>query len=57
LKALSGPVSTYLADRNAPGVKQLALTVQDIFIENDQRCTRSSKYSGAVYSREWSRNA
>lgn len=56
-QAFPRPAVTHLADCDTPRLQQSALSVQDVFIRNDQACTRSSTYSGAVYWREWSRNA
>jgi hypothetical protein len=51
-QTLSAKVETDLSCRQSPRLEQQALSIQDILIENNQACARSSTYSGAVYCSE-----
>ena len=51
-QTLSAKVKTNLSRRQPPRLKQQALSIKDVLIENNQACARSSTYSGAVYCSE-----
>lgn len=52
LHTLSADVDTNLFGRQTPRLKQQALPLKDVLVENNQACARSSTYSGAAYCSE-----
>jgi hypothetical protein len=49
LQPLRQKVVTYLSHPNSGSLKQLPLSIEDVFVENDQARMRSKKYSEAAY--------
>jgi hypothetical protein len=41
-----------LSGRQPPRLKQQALPLKDVLVENNQACARSGTYSGAAYCSE-----
>jgi hypothetical protein len=48
-QTFSAKVETNLPRREPPRLEQQALSINDVLIENNQACARSSTYSDAVY--------
>lgn len=49
LHSLAAHIDSNLPCRYPRGFQQESLAVQNILVQNDQACARSSTYSGAVY--------
>jgi hypothetical protein len=52
LQTLSANVKTNLSGWQPPRLKQQALPLKDVLVENNQACARSSTYSAAAYCSE-----
>ncbi|MGD1072169.1 MAG: hypothetical protein ABSB15_18735 [Bryobacteraceae bacterium] len=52
LQTLSANIETNLSGRQPPRLKQQALPLKDVLVENNQACARSGTYSGAAYCSE-----